>query len=79
LFVSLNMQKKNADGVPETFKSFIQKAKFEREIRRHVQNVQLDDTLDHYIWNGLDTVQYKFQVLFLKKILPSYCGYPSWL
>jgi hypothetical protein len=27
------MSKKNADGVPETFKSFIQKAKFERERR----------------------------------------------
>jgi hypothetical protein len=59
LFVSLKMPKKNADGVPETFKSFIQKAKFERERRRRVQNVQLDDTLDHYIWNGLDIVQYK--------------------
>jgi hypothetical protein len=45
------MPKKNADGV--------QKAKFERERMRHVQNVQLDDTLDHYIWNGLDTIQYK--------------------
>jgi hypothetical protein len=53
------MPKKNADGVPETFKSFIQKAKFERERRRRVQTVELDDTLDHYIWNGLDTVQYK--------------------
>jgi hypothetical protein len=53
------MSNKNADGVPETFKSFIQKTKFERERRRRVQNVQLDDTLDHYIWNGLDTVQYK--------------------
>ena len=59
MFVSLKMPKKNADGVPETFKSFIQKSKFERERRRHVQNVQLDDTLDNYIWNGLDTVQYK--------------------
>jgi ribosomal protein L2 len=53
------MSKKNADGVPETFKSFIQKSKFDRERRRHVQNVQLDDTLDHYIWNGIDTIQYK--------------------
>jgi hypothetical protein len=59
LFVSLKMSKKNANGVPETFKSFIQKSKFEREIRRHVQNVQLDDTLDNHIWNGLDIVQYK--------------------
>jgi hypothetical protein len=52
------MPKKNAIGVPETFKSFIQKAKFERERTKHVQNIQLDDTLDHYIWNGLDIVQY---------------------
>ena len=53
------MPKKNGDGVPKTFKSFIQKAKFERERRRRVQNVQLDDTLDHYIWNGIEIVQYK--------------------
>jgi hypothetical protein len=53
------MSKKNIVGVPETFKSYIQKAKFERERRRRLQNVELDDTLDHYIWNGLDTVQYK--------------------
>ena len=53
------MPKKNAYGVPETFKSFIQKTKFERERRRRVQNVQLDDTLDHYIWNGFDTAQCK--------------------
>jgi hypothetical protein len=50
------MPKKNANGVLETFKSFIQKAKFERERRRHVRTVELDDTLDHYIWNGLETV-----------------------
>ena len=50
---------KNADGVPETFKSFIQKDKLERERRRRVQNVQLDDTLDHYIQNGLESVQHK--------------------
>jgi hypothetical protein len=52
------MPKNNANGVFETFKIFIQKVKFERE-RRRVQNVQLDDTLDHYIWNGLETIQYK--------------------
>jgi hypothetical protein len=50
------MSKKNAYGVPETFKKIIQKFKFESERRRHIQ---LDDTLDHYIWNGLDIVQYK--------------------
>ena len=41
------MPNKNADGVAKIFKSFIQKAKFERERMRHVQNVELDDTLDH--------------------------------
>ena len=53
------MPKKNADGVLETFKSFIQKAKFERERRRRVQTVELDDTLYQYIWDELDIVQYK--------------------
>ena len=68
LFVSLNMSKKNIVGVPETFKSYIKKAKFERERRWRVQNVGLDDTLDHYIWNGLDTVQYKVILGDCKKI-----------
>jgi hypothetical protein len=48
-FVSLNISKKNADGVPETFKSFIEKTKFERERMIHVQTIELDETLDHYI------------------------------
>ena len=72
------MPKKNADGVLENFKIFIQKAKFERERRRHIQNVQLDDILDHYIWNGLNTVQYKVILGDCEKlasIVPSYCGY----
>ena len=56
LFVSLNMPKKNADGVPKTFKSFIRKAKFEIERRRRVQTVELDDTLDYYIWNEINIV-----------------------
>jgi hypothetical protein len=42
------MSKNNADGVPETFKKIIQKSKFKGERRRHVQTVELDDTLDHY-------------------------------
>ena len=49
----------NIATVPETFKTYIQKAKLERETRQCLQNVELDDTFDHYIWNGLDTVQYK--------------------
>jgi hypothetical protein len=53
------MSKNNIAGVPETFKIYIQKPKFERERRWRLQNVELDDTLDHYIWNGLNIVQYK--------------------
>jgi hypothetical protein len=56
VFVSLKMPKKNSDGVPKTIKSFIQKNKFERERRRCARNVELDDTLDHYIWNEFDNV-----------------------
>ena len=46
------------DAIPETFKGYIQKMKFERERRKRLENVQLDDSLDHYIWNGLSTIQY---------------------
>ena len=31
----------------------------ERQRRQRLANVELDDTLDHHIWNGLDTMQYK--------------------
>ena len=54
------MPKRGTDGVPESFKIHIQRAKIERQRRQRLENVELDDTLDHYIWNGLDTVQYKF-------------------
>ena len=53
----LKMTKK--DAILETFKGYIQKMKFERETRKRLEIVQLDDCLDHYIWNGLDTVQYQ--------------------
>jgi len=53
------MPKRGTDGVPESFKIHIQRAKIERQRRQCLENVELDDTLDHYIWNGLDTVQYK--------------------
>ena len=32
---------------------------FKRERRKHLENVQLDDSFDHYIWNGLKTVPYQ--------------------
>jgi len=45
--------------VPESFKIHIQRAKIERQRRQRLANVELDDTLDNYVWNGLDIVQYK--------------------
>ena len=59
----------------------------ERQRRQRLANVELDDTLDHYIWNGIDTMQYKVILvdcvdiakLFLKIVRPSYCRYPSWI
>lgn len=51
------MRKK--DAIPDTFKGCIQKMKFERERRKRLENVQLDDSLDHYIWNAIGIVQYQ--------------------
>ena len=51
------MPKRGGAGVPESFKIHIQRAKIERQRRQCLANVELDDTLDHYIWNGLDTMQ----------------------
>ena len=53
------MPKRGGAGVPESFKIHIQRAKIERQRRQCLANVELDDTLDHCIWNGLDIVQYK--------------------
>ena len=51
------MPKKSS--VPESFKIHIQREKIERQRKQHLANVELDDTIDNHIWNGLDTVQYK--------------------
>ena len=53
------MPKRGTDGVPPSFKIHIQRAKIERQRRQFLESVELDDTLDHYVWNGLNTVQYK--------------------
>ena len=53
------MPKRGADGVPPSFKIRIQRARIKRQRRQFLANVELDDTLDHYVWNGLNTVQYK--------------------
>ena len=51
------MPKKSS--VPESFKIHIQRDKIERQRSKFLANVELDDTIDNHIWNGLDTVQYK--------------------
>ena len=51
------MPKKSS--ILESFKIHIQRAKIERKRRQHLTNVELDDTLDNHVWNGLDTVQYE--------------------
>ena len=53
------MSNKDANGVPNTFKSFIEKIELERLRKQHLRNVELDPTLTHFIWNGLDTIQYQ--------------------
>ena len=45
--------------IPNSFKIHIQRAKIEWQRRKHLSNIELDDTLDNYVWNGMDTVQYK--------------------
>jgi len=55
----LKMPKRGIDGVPPSFKIHIQRARIERQRRQFLANVELDDTLDNYVWNGLNTVQYK--------------------
>ena len=45
--------------IPESFKIHIQIAKIEWQIRKHLANIELDDTIDNHVWNGMDTVQYK--------------------
>ena len=50
---------KDANGAPDSFRSFIEKIKIERLRKKHLSNVELDPTLTHFIWNGLDTIQYQ--------------------
>ena len=58
IFTSLKMSKKDGNGVPDTFKSFIEKIKVENMRKKRLMNVELDPTLNHYIWNGFDSIQY---------------------
>ena len=51
--------KKEDNGAPDSFKTFIEKIKIERLRKQRIKNVELDPTLNHFIWNGLDTIQYQ--------------------
>ena len=51
--------RKDDNGTPNSFKTFIEKIKIERLRKQRIKNVQLDPTLNHFIWNGLDTIQYQ--------------------
>lgn len=51
--------KKEDNGAPNSFKTFIEKIKIERLRKQCIKNVELDPTLNHFIWNGLDTIQYQ--------------------
>jgi len=51
--------KKDDNGAPDSFRTFIEKIKTERLRKTRAKNVELDPTLTHLIWNGLDTIQYQ--------------------
>ena len=51
--------RKEDNGAPDSFKTFIEKIKIERLRKQRIKDVQLDPTLNHFIWNGLDTIQYQ--------------------
>ena len=51
--------KKDDNGAPDSFRTFIEKIKMERLKKKRIKNVELDPTLTHFIWNGLDTIQYQ--------------------
>ena len=51
--------RKEDNGALDSFKNFIEKIKIERLRKQRIKNVELDPTLNHFIWNGLDTIQYQ--------------------
>jgi len=58
LFILLKIRK-DANGEPDSFRTFIEKIKIERLKKQCLRNVEIDPTLTHFIWNGLDTIQYQ--------------------
>lgn len=51
--------KKDDNGAPDSFRTFIEKINIEILKKQRIKNVELDPTLTHFIWNGLDTIQYQ--------------------
>ena len=51
--------KKDANGAPDSFRSFIEKIKMETMRKKRLCNVEIDPCLTHFIWNGLKTIQYQ--------------------
>ena len=50
--------KKDSNGALDIFRTFIKKIKIKKLKKQCLKNVELDPTLTHFIWNGLDTIQY---------------------
>ena len=79
--------KKDANGAPDSFRSFIEKIKMERIRKQCLSDVELDPSLNHFIWNGLHTIQYQIisgdcediaKLIPKRELFPSYCRYSSW-
>ena len=51
--------KKDANGAPDSFRTFSEKIKIERLKKQRLKNVELDPTLTHFTQNGLATIQYQ--------------------
>ena len=51
--------RKDANGAPDSFKTLVEKIKIKRLKKQSLKNVELDPTLTHFIWNGLDAIQYQ--------------------
>jgi len=45
--------RKDDNGAPDSFKTFIEKIKIERLRKQHIKDGQLDPTLNHFIWKWL--------------------------
>ena len=48
--------KKDENGPPDSFGSFIEKIKMERIRKKCLSDVEIDPSLNHFIWNGLLTI-----------------------